>query len=150
MGSRSARCRVHALLRDEASAFLLVASPAPAVLGEALYFHRRLEEKGMPLVGVIVNRMHPDPAAHPRATPAKPVRVDSDLARHLMRIVRDQQAVARAEARSVGRLEVDTGARPLLVPEFEADIHDLRDLRAVGDAVFGALPASGRSRRVSS
>jgi hypothetical protein len=58
--------------------------------------------------------------------------------------------VARAEAKSVGRLEVETGARPLLVPEFEADIHDLRDLRAVGDAIFGVLPDRGRSRRVSS
>jgi hypothetical protein len=37
-----------------------------------------------------------------------------------------------------------------MVPEFEADIHDLRDLKAVGDAMFGAPPASGRSRRVSS
>jgi anion-transporting ArsA/GET3 family ATPase len=120
------------------------------VLGEALYFHRRLEEKGMPLVGVIVNRMHPDPAAHPRATKSKPVRVDSDLAGALMRIVRDQQAVARAEAKSVDRLEVDTGARPMLVPEFEADIHDLRDLKALGDTLFGALAANARSRRVSS
>jgi anion-transporting ArsA/GET3 family ATPase len=142
--------KVHALLRDPHSAFLLVASPAPAVLGEALYFHRRLEEKGMPLVGVVVNRMHLDPATHPRNAKGRPVRVGPELAGHLMRIVRDQQAVARAEAKSVSRLEVDTGERPLLVPEFEADIHDLRDLKAVGDAMFGALPASGRSRRVSS
>ncbi len=141
--------KVHALLRDERSAFLLVASPAPAVLGEAIYFHRRLFEKGMPLVGLIVNRMHPDPAAHPLPMKGKPVRVGSELAGHLMAIVRDQQAVARAEAKSVSRLEVDTGERPLLVPEFEADIHDLRDLKAVGDAIFGALPAN-RSRRVSS
>jgi hypothetical protein len=104
----------------------------------------------MPLVGVIVNRMHPDPAAHPRAAKAKPARVDSELSRALTRIVRDQQAVARAEARSIGRLEVDTGARPLLVPEFEADIHDLRDLKAVGEAIFGAEPLGRRSRRVSS
>jgi anion-transporting ArsA/GET3 family ATPase len=149
-GFKERAARVHALLRNEDSAFLLVASPAPAVLGEALYFLRRLEEKGMPLVGVIVNRMHPDPAAHPRSPKGKPVRVSSELAGHLRGIVRDQQALARAEAKSIGRLEVDTGARPLLVPEFEADIHDLRDLKAVGESIFGSLPASGRSRRVSS
>ena len=149
-GFKERAARVHALLRSEDSAFLLVASPAPAVLDEALYFHRRLEEKRMPLVGVIVNRMHPDPAAHPRSPRGKPVRLDADLARPLMQIVRDQQAVARAEARSLGRLEVETGTRPLLVPEFEADIHDLRDLKAIGEAIFGALPVSGRSRRVSS
>jgi hypothetical protein len=94
--------------------------------------------------------MHPNPAAHPRSPRGKPVRLDADLARPLMQIVRDQQAVARAEARSLGRLEVETGTRPLLVPEFEADIHDLRDLKAIGEAIFGALPVSGRSRRVSS
>jgi anion-transporting ArsA/GET3 family ATPase len=143
--------RVHALLRDDDSAFLLVASPAPAVLGEALYFHRRLEEKGMPLVGVVVNRVHPDPAqrAAPEVRP-KPHRVLPELGSDLIRIVRDQQALSRAEARSIARLEVDTGERPLLVPEFEADIHDLRDLRAVGEAIFGGLVATGRSRRVSS
>jgi anion-transporting ArsA/GET3 family ATPase len=150
-GFKERASRVHALLRDEDSAFLLVASPAPAVLGEALYFHRRLEDKGMPLVGVIVNRVHADPMARPsREVRGKTVRVEAGLAAHLIRVVRDQQALARAEARSVARLEVDTGERPLLVPEFEADIHDLRDLKAVGDAIFGGLAAAGRSRRVSS
>jgi len=150
-GFKERAARVHALLRHEDSAFLLVASPAPAVLGEALYFHRRLADKGMPLVGVIVNRVHPDPAARAaRDLRSKPVSVEPELAAHLIRIVRDQQALARAEARSVARLEVDTGERPLLVPEFEADIHDLRDLRAVGEAIFGGLAEAGRSRRVSS
>jgi anion-transporting ArsA/GET3 family ATPase len=150
-GFKERAARVHDLLRDEGSAFLLVASPAPAVLGEALYFHGRLAEKGMPLVGVVVNRVHADPAARPaRGERPRPARVGPELQARLLRLVRDQQALHRAEARSIARLEVDTGERPLLVPEFEADVHDLRDLRAVGDALFGLPAEAPRSRRVSS
>ena len=95
--------------------------------------------------------MTPDPAVKAsRDFRATPVRVEPDLGTRLLRIVRDQQALARAEGRSIARLEVETGERPLLVPEFEADIHDLRDLRAVGDEIFGAPSEAGRSRRVSS
>jgi anion-transporting ArsA/GET3 family ATPase len=46
--------RVFALLRHEASGFVLVAGPSGAVLDEALYFHRRLLEKRMPFVAFVV------------------------------------------------------------------------------------------------
>jgi anion-transporting ArsA/GET3 family ATPase len=137
-GFKERAARVHELLRDETSAFLLVASPAPAVLQEALYFHRRLEEEEMPLVGVIVNRVHAslDPAVA-RVKRGPKVAVGADLRSRLQDLVRDEKAVARAERRTIGRLEVETGARPLLVPEMESDVHDLRALFDVGAAILG-------------
>jgi hypothetical protein len=36
----------------------------------------------------------------------------------------------------VARLEVDTRERPVLVPELEQDVHDLRGLGAFGELVF--------------
>ena len=40
-------------------------------LEEALYFHRRLTEKGMPFVAFVVNRVHTDPAARASAPPRR-------------------------------------------------------------------------------
>jgi hypothetical protein len=86
-----------------------------------------------------VNRLHPDPAT---AAPAarrthREAEVDADLEERLLQLYNDQQAVARAERRRVARLEVDTGEPLLLVPEFEADVHDLRGLEEVGHVIFG-------------
>src|SRR5262249_41317136 len=60
-GFKERAARVHALLRDASAGFVLVASPAQAALDEALYFYRRLHEKGMPFISFVVNRVHPDP-----------------------------------------------------------------------------------------
>jgi anion-transporting ArsA/GET3 family ATPase len=141
--------KVHALLRDEGSAFVLVTAPAALALEEALYFHRRLAEKKMPFLGFIVNRVHPDPANGSRPFRGGEARVEPELARRLLEVYRDQQTLARVERRSVARLEVDTGEAPILVPEFEADIHDLRGLRAVADAVFAGADVRAQ-RRASS
>jgi anion-transporting ArsA/GET3 family ATPase len=149
-GFKERAARVYGLLRDPSSAFLLVASPAPAALDEALYFHRRLEEKQMPFLAFVVNRVHLDPAAAARGGSGPDLSLDPDLARRLVEVYRDQQALARVERRGVGRLEVDTGERPVLVPEFEVDIHDLKGLNQVGDAIFGELATGARAlRRVS-
>jgi anion-transporting ArsA/GET3 family ATPase len=166
-GFKERAARVHALLRDPSSGFVLVAGPSSQALDEALYFHRRLREQSMPFVGSIVNRVHPDPAQEVPLDPAKQGRLDRtqegparrtarpprekrlypDLAGRLAEVFRDQQTLARVEAKRVDRLEVESGARPIVVPEFEQDVHDLRGLSAVAEAIFaGAGPAS-RARR---
>ena len=58
-GARGTRPRPPA--RGRPRGFVLVASPAPPALDEALFFHRRLREKKMPFVAFVVNRVHPDP-----------------------------------------------------------------------------------------
>ena len=60
--------------------------------------------------------------------------------------LREQQVLARVERRAVARLEVDTRERPVLVPELEQDVHDLRGLAEFGELVFAARP-DGRARR---
>ena len=44
--------------------------------------------------------------------------------------------LARVERQAIARLEVDTRERPLLVPELEQDVHDLRGLLAFAELVF--------------
>src|SRR5262249_46348546 len=118
---------------------------------EAVYFHGRLREKRMPLLGIVVNRLHPDPAAPTSAArrAGREPEIDADLEARLLEIYRDEQTVARADRKRVGRLGVDRGERPLLVPELESDVHALRGLLAVGDLLFGA-PVLAGARRASS
>jgi len=141
-GFKERASRVHDLLRDETAAFLLVSNPAPSVLAEALYFHRRLREKEMPLLGIVVNRVHPaENRSRARTTAGRTVKVRPELGQKLVSLLRDEQAVARAERKSLQRLEVETGLTPLLVPEMESDVHDLRALREVAAVLFGGLEA---------
>jgi anion-transporting ArsA/GET3 family ATPase len=141
--------QVHALLRGEDCGFVLVAGPARATLDEALYFYRRLREKDMPFVGLIVNRVHPDPLSDAGAVPRTPARIDAALARGLLRLMEDQARVARRERRGIARLEAEVSERLILVPELEADVHDLRGLREVGELILGGGRSTSRRRRRS-
>ncbi len=51
------------LLRAPGTAFLVIAAPEPDALREASYFVERLAQEGMPLAGLILNRVHRSPAA---------------------------------------------------------------------------------------
>jgi anion-transporting ArsA/GET3 family ATPase len=68
-----------ALLRQPRVGFVLVASPEPMAVHEALAFHERLVTAGMPFVGFVVNKVHIAPdqrrrragRAVPRKTPRR-------------------------------------------------------------------------------
>ncbi len=142
-GFKERAARVHALLRAATSGFVLVAGPQPSALEEALYFHRRLEEKRMPFVAFVVNRVHLDPAREAGASRRTRLALDPGLAERLARTLAEQQVLAGVERRAIARLEVDTREKPLLVPELEQDVHDLRGLSAFAELIFEG-PAAGR------
>ena len=50
--------RVGALLEDPATTFLIVTAPRHDPVEEAIFFHRKLREAGMPFGGLVVNRVH--------------------------------------------------------------------------------------------
>jgi len=149
-GFKERAAAVHALLRHPASGFLLVAGPAATSLEEAAYFHQRLDEKGMPFVALVVNRVHPDPRRDRPGTGPE-VELDPELAHALLEIHRDHRALAQHERKAIARVEVDAGTSAILVPELEADVHDLRGLHEVAGLLLPVeadeLPAArGRSR----
>ena len=138
-GFKARAAQVQHLLRGPAAGFVVVAGPAPAALDEALYFHRRLREGGMPFVGFVVNRVHPDPAVTKRTAPrGRPPALDRPLTEGLIAVFRDESRVARRERRTVGRLTAETGEPTVVVPEQDADVHDLRGLKTVGEALTAA------------
>jgi anion-transporting ArsA/GET3 family ATPase len=58
-GFRQRAEETFALLRQDKVGFILVASPEPMAVREALYFHERLIAAGMPFVGFVVNKVLP-------------------------------------------------------------------------------------------
>lgn len=145
-GFKERAARVFELLRDPATAFVVVTSPAPFPLEEALYFRRRLEEGGLPFLAFVVNRVHPAPS--PAAGRGPTVEVEPGLAQALVLLHADQWRVARADARAVASLEERTGDPVVAVPEFEQDVHEMSGLCEVGAAIFGpsARPPLPRTR----
>jgi anion-transporting ArsA/GET3 family ATPase len=62
-GFRERADYTYQLLRAPGTAFLVIAAPEPDALREASYFVERLAQEGMPLAGLILNRVHGSPAA---------------------------------------------------------------------------------------
>ena len=62
-GFRERADYTYRLLRAPGTAFLVIAAPEPDALREASYFVERLAQEGMPLAGLVLNRVHRSPAA---------------------------------------------------------------------------------------
>ena len=136
-GFKARAAQVHDLLRGPTAGFVVVAGPAPSAMDEALYFHRRLRESRMPFVGFVVNRVHPDPDRTGRRGRAP--EIDRQLKEGLIAVFMDERRVARRERRSAARLAAQTGEPTVVVPEQDADVHDLRGLKEVGEALTAAV-----------
>jgi anion-transporting ArsA/GET3 family ATPase len=61
-GFRERADYTYQLLRAPGTAFLVIAAPEPDALREASYFVERLAQDGMPLAGLMLNRVHKSPA----------------------------------------------------------------------------------------
>jgi len=132
------------LLRAPGTAFLVIAAPEPDALREASYFVERLERDGMPLGGLILNRVHRSPAA--RLSAARSLAAaetlqglrdseSSALGIAALRLHAERMRQAESERRLARRF---TAAHPLVpvaqVPAQPDDVHDLNGLRLIGAA----------------
>lgn len=149
--------RVTELLRDPATAFLLVAGPDEQVLGQAEYLVEQMAARGMPLKGVVMNRIHPwletdDDEELDESAIAAAIRpwVVSSLggtrSGHVQRLTTALAAnFVRHQARARGdalRMEVFREALPVdvpvaLVPDLTHDVHDLGGLFGLHRYLFG-------------
>jgi len=96
-------------------------------------------------VAFVVNRVHFDPARESRSRRRARAAVRPELGSRLLETLREQQVLARVERRAAARLEVDTHERPLLVPELEQDVHDLRGLLEFGELLLPGPAARAKA-----
>ena len=97
-----ARRAVGELLEDPATTFLIVTAPRHDPVEEAIFFHRKLREAGMPFGGLVINRVHQPPEDE------LPAAVAADLGPALA----ERVGVATRRARRAGRPRRDERAAP--------------------------------------
>jgi anion-transporting ArsA/GET3 family ATPase len=141
-GFRERAERTYALLQDSGTSFVVVAAPEPDALREASYFVERLQHDGMPLAGLVVNRIHVTEADDISAARAEGAAEelaeghDHKLTAALLRLHADTMRRLDRESRMMLRF---TGAHPDIpvasAPAFAGDVHDVDGLRRLGDAL---------------
>jgi len=135
------------LLRAPGTSFLVIAAPEQDALREASYFVERLERDGMPLAGLILNRVHRSPAA--RLSAARSLAAaetlqglddseSSALGINALRLHAERMRQVESERRLAVRF---TAAHPFVpvaqIPAQPDDVHDLNGLRVIGAAFTG-------------
>jgi anion-transporting ArsA/GET3 family ATPase len=130
--------RVAALLSDPATTFLIVTSPRHDPVEEAIFFHRRLRDAGMPFGGLVVNRVHEAPSIDGALPPGLAEEVGDTLATRVATSARELAALAARDAANVGHLRVSVGDPPVvIVPERQDDVHDIEGLAYVRAHLWG-------------
>jgi anion-transporting ArsA/GET3 family ATPase len=142
-GFRQRARRVMELLSDERTAFVLVTAPARDAVSEAGYFADRLEQAGLRVSGLVVNRIHPDFGL------AAPEQLGDGMPRQLSELYGNLAAfieLSKRERHHLEGLERSIGAVPVVrVPLLEVDVCDIASLTEVGHYLLGAAsvrPAS--------
>jgi anion-transporting ArsA/GET3 family ATPase len=133
--------KVRELLKSQKAAFVLVTSPNPLTIQEALFFHRALADDGIRTAAVVVNRVQRDPRRQggPDNLPAlrealqlaqiAPLGGDVQLAERLCQTLVEQSTLADLDRREIERLSRSLGGIPLCqVPRLRKDVHDLAGL----------------------
>jgi anion-transporting ArsA/GET3 family ATPase len=138
-GFRDRATKVEALLADEGTAFVVVASPRRDAVTEALYFADRLRDSSWQVEALVVNRMFPffGPVPVPVPVPDKPVLDDRAGLGALLRNLGDLDRVATREEQYVSLLAARLPGAPVVrVPFLADDVHDIAGLTQVGRWLF--------------
>jgi anion-transporting ArsA/GET3 family ATPase len=139
------------MLRAGTTAFMLVTSAEREPIEEAIWFHRTLEQGGLPFAGVVVNRVHHDLLGGGEPEDVRPALrriLGPDLATRVAENFRDYHVLARRDDVNVSRLAAALGDEPLLVvPQLDEDVHDLEGLLQMRRYLFAT--ASERERLIA-
>lgn len=153
-GFRERARRVERRLTGPDAAFVLAAGPSRESTRHALALLERLDSAGVPLAGVVVNRVHlwpgggptpncvPDPARGDEAVAALAAALDGseEAARAALAAADGYAAWVRADCEASAELAARVerrGGFVRRVPELPGDVHDLEGLAKVADRLFG-------------
>ena len=143
-GFKTRSQQVYKLLASGDAAFVVVASPEPGALREARFFVQRLAKDGMPLAGLVINRVTPPVGEDLAAALAEVAEEDrerlaagSDEERAvagLITLVEEQAAVHERQRGNVAAGLFGLDPRALVeVPLMATDVHDIDGLEAIGE-----------------
>ena len=142
-GFRDRADQTYALLKDGGTAFVVVAAPERDALREASYFVARLDSDGMPLAGVVVNRLAPEPVAGLSAARARAAAETLEDAGHagsaaVLTLHARLSDLAARQRNLVRRFTAGHPGIPVVtVAALAQDVHDLDGLREVGAGLAG-------------
>jgi anion-transporting ArsA/GET3 family ATPase len=140
-GFRERAESTYRLLQAPGTAFVVLAAPEPDALREASYFVERLAQEGMPLAGLIINRVHRSPAASLSAARSLAAAENVDDSRYPLTagVLRLHAERMQLQAREERLAEHFTSAHPDVplaeVPAQPEDVHDLSGLRIIGECL---------------
>lgn len=140
---------VASTLRGDDLAFVVVTSPAPLAIDEALFFAARLTDAGMTRDAFVINQVHPLVAEPGDKTSALEAEVKTRLGateldvprlvERMRRALDDARLRAVADRLETDRLETRAGKDALFVevPVLDEDVHDLRSLHRISRYLMG-------------
>jgi anion-transporting ArsA/GET3 family ATPase len=132
-GFRTRAEHVRRVLARRTTAFVLVTSPRDDTVEEAGWFADRLNESGLAVEGLVVNRVHP---AFPSTGALPPAPAGSALAA-LIDNLRLYQEVNEREEEAFAALVTQVAPSPVArVPLLDIDVHDVAGLDLVADHLF--------------
>jgi anion-transporting ArsA/GET3 family ATPase len=145
-GFRERADATYALLQAPGTSFVVVAAPEPDALREASYFVERLADDGMPLAGLVLNRVHrsdADALSADRSLGAAETLAeagDHPLTAALLEVHAERmQRIARERHLLQGFTAAFPRVAVAQAAALPADVHDLTGLRTVG----ASLAATG-------
>lgn len=125
---------IERLLRSPEAAFVLVTDLSQARLEETVALRNLLNERGMAVAAIVLNRFHPPLEKRALELPT----LSAALQQKVELTVREYQALAKQDAHAVKQLSERCGPTPLIkIPELEGEVYDLDALRRVGRALGG-------------
>jgi anion-transporting ArsA/GET3 family ATPase len=142
-GFRERAKRVNELLANPETSFLVVCAPQGEPITEAVYFHRKLVDAGLPFGGVIVNKVHYESELPPYDEGLEQELAgsleDEGLARRVIENYDDYRELAARDQRNIKRLTAEMRARLVIqVPYLDTDVHDLGGLMRINEYLFAA------------
>ena len=136
---------VVALLADDGTSFVLVASPRRDTVEEAQFFANRLAEMHGHVQALVVNRMHPrfgDGLAEASRERARSLGESTPIGEHYANVA-DFNAAADAEESHLADLAAKVAPAPVVkVPMLSTDVHSLATLALVGEHLFAAAASA--------
>ena len=141
-GFRTRAARVRELLTQEGTSFVLVASPRPDSVDEAVHFASKLAESNMSVTALVVNRVQPRFADDAQLAGLPENTGTGAALDQLIENLRGYTAASDREEQALADLVAKVAPAPVYrVPLLNSDVHDLDGLGTIADLLFAGRAA---------